>query len=74
MAQKEFSNAEIKRSLKAKSKGDLIKIIKDLAQKIDAQKEHNEDVRNILNDVNSDGGFVDYAFYSMLIDVVDKDV
>ena len=37
-AQKEFSNAEIKRSLKTKSKGELIKIIKDLAKKIDELK------------------------------------
>ena len=35
---KEFTNAEIKRSLKTKSKGELIKIIKDLAKKIDELK------------------------------------
>ena len=69
-----FTDAEIKRRLKNGSKGDLIKIIKNLALRIDAHIAHNESVRDMVDEINSDGGFKDYSIYTNLMDKVDEDV
>lgn len=71
---KEFSDAEAKKRLKARSKGEMINIILNLSKRIDAHVSKNEEIHDALNELNSGGAFKEYADYSNLMDLVDKDV
>lgn len=69
MANENLSEAEIKKRLKARGKGELIKIIINLSATIDAHKAHKQEIVEKIEDVSKNNGFVMHADYCNLLDM-----
>lgn len=69
----ELSEAEIKKRLKARGKGELIKIIMNLSQTIDAHKEAKKEIVEKIEEISESGGFVMHNDYCNLRDLATED-
>ena len=63
---KDFSRTEIKKALKTKAKGDLIKIIVELAEKVDAEKAKIDEAKACVINMKRNNWITDETQISMM--------
>lgn len=72
--QRTFSDAEVKKRLKANSKGDLINIVINLSKRVDAHIAHNKATESIVEKIDSNDGFKNKEEYLNLKKHIKKEV
>lgn len=71
----QFSQIDIKKKLKSKSKGDLVTIILNLSTMVDKHIAKNQEIQLAVINLNSDKANInDWQDYGDLLDVINKDV